>query len=143
MNTIVQTIGIATIFFVIGQIFLKYTFKNTPMKPLCACGFFCVSMGLIGIVMLLYCSYEKQLVKLDNTNHWFPILAGVVFALGNYFWITSIYSKESLGIIRVVMAGFETFLLFLVGYLLFKDQIEIQKIIGTIIILFGIWLIGK
>lgn len=142
MSPVVILILIATIFFVIGQSCLRQTFENTHMNALCACGLFSVSIGIVGIVMLLYCHYEYQSIKLDDFYSYLPILAGIVFALGNYCWISSIHTKESLGIIRVLMAGFETILLFTIGYLLFRDKLDIMKIIGTIVILLGIGIIN-
>jgi multidrug resistance protein EbrA len=70
------------------------------------------------------------------------VIAGVLFALGNLFWIYSISTKTSIGSIRTIMAGFETALLFLVGYLLFSETFDVKKIIGIIMVLLGIYLIG-
>jgi multidrug resistance protein EbrA len=70
------------------------------------------------------------------------VIAGVLFALGNLFWIYSISTKTSIGSIRTIMAGFETALLFLVGYFLFSETFDVKKIIGIIMVLLGIYLIG-
>ena len=45
----------------------------------------------------------------------------VLYSFGNLLWIMSIKSAPSLSLIRVLMAGGETLLLVLAGYLVFKN----------------------
>jgi multidrug transporter EmrE-like cation transporter len=51
--------------------------------------------------------------------------------------------KTKLGIIRTFMAGFETIILFGVGYMIFNEKIDTSQLIGVISILLGIYLIGN
>tara|TARA_B100001063_G_C16593954_1_gene467088 strand:- start:348 stop:755 length:408 start_codon:yes stop_codon:yes gene_type:complete len=132
MNWLV-TIFIGTIFFIIGQICLRKSFElnNTILQTFLL---FTCTIGIMSIPFFVYKPFEKP-------QSWlFPILAGIFFFMGNYFWIKTISSKESLGLIRIAMAGFETILLFFLSYLFFSDKITLYQFIGSLFILFGIGL---
>ena len=73
----------------------------------------------------------------------YAIIAGILFFFGNLLWILSIKSAPSLSLIRVVMAGGETLLLLIAGYLLFRERImNIHNILGIALILSGVYLIA-
>lgn len=127
------TILIGTLFFIAGQICLRNSFemKNTAMHTFLL---FTTTIGLMSIPFLIQ-------GNLEGKQDWkYPILAGIFFFAGNYFWIKTISSKESLGLIRVCMAGFETVLLFLSSYLFFADKITLYQFMGSILIVLGIGL---
>ena len=69
-------------------------------------------------------------------------VAGAVFFFGNLLWIYCISKKIQLGNIRTFMAGFEMFLLFCVGVLLFNDVIKIIQVFGVLLVLSGIYCIS-
>ena len=125
-------IFISIIFFVLGQTFLKYD-SNDGIISAC---YFTISMGVTGFLVLLYMIQNNQ--NILNNNIMFSLLAGIVFFFGNMFWIFSIKNAPSLSVIRTIMAGGETLLLLLVGYLLFKQTLTIQDVIGMVFILLGV-----
>ena len=130
MNWLISII-IGTLFFIAGQICLRNSFeiKNTPFQTFLL---FTTTIGIMSIPFLIQ-------NKLESKQDWkYPILAGIFFFAGNYFWIKSISSKESLGLIRVAMAGIETILLFGSGYLFFSDKITMYQFLGSILIILGI-----
>ena len=64
--------------------------------------------------------------------------------LKNLLWILSIKSAPSLSLIRVIMAGGETLLLLIAGYLIFKEKIlSLKNILGILLILSGVYSISK
>ena len=125
------SIIISTVFFILSQLALRQSFemKSTPMHTFTL---FTMTIGMLSLFVL-----SQQFINLE-TDVRYPILAGVLFFFGLMLWIYAISSKESLGSIRIVMAGFETTLLFLLSYLLFSDHVTKNQIIGSIIILLGI-----
>ena len=130
-------IFIAIIFFVLGQVFLKYD-KNDGFVSCC---FFTMSMGIVGLLTLLYLNQkrnESKKIFRDKSLIKYSILAGILFFFGNLCWIYSIKNAPSLALIRVIMAGGETLLLLLVGYLLFKQTINWKHFIGILLILSGV-----
>lgn len=127
----IYIIIISTIFFILSQLCLRQSFELNS-KPMHTFTLFTMTIGILSLLLL-----SQQLIDLKQ-NIKYPILAGGLFFIGLSFWITAISSKESLGSIRVVMAGFETILLFLLSYLLFSDMITRNQIIGSIFILIGI-----
>lgn len=129
-------IFISIIFFVLGQTFLKYD-SNDGIISAC---YFTISMGVTGFLVLLYMIQNNQ--NILNNNIMFSLLAGIVFFFGNMFWIFSIKNAPSLSIIRTIMAGGETLLLLLVGYLVFKQTLTIQDLIGMVFILLGVNIIS-
>ena len=130
MNWVISIL-IGTIFFVMGQICLRKSFElnNTILQTFLL---FTSTIGVFTIPFLFKNNLEK------SQNWVFPILAGIFFFIGNYFWIKTISSKESLGLIRVAMAGLETILLFFLSYLVFSDKITLYQFTGSLFILLGI-----
>jgi len=144
-NFWIWSVFIGTIFFVSGQICLRQSFEVPSIGKLgslytAAC--FSIMIGILGAISLLSLSiYEpirtKQFFQ-DPARSGFPFLAGLFFFIGNSFWIYSISSKNPLGMIRILMAGWEMFLLLLVGLFIFRDNFQWLQIIGTILIFSGI-----
>ena len=99
---------ISVLFFVIGQIFLKYDSNINPIISLC---FFTMIMGIMGLIYLL--KHNKELNK--KKIPYFSLLAGLVFFFGNMFWIKSIQKSPSLSNVRILMARSETLLLLISG----------------------------
>lgn len=140
------TIILGTILFVFGQYFLRVALnkKDTFLQTWII---FTFIMGLTGLITGLLINYNpyikaKNMLKFENKEMiLYATFAGLVFAFGNFFWIYSISTKESLGGIRVIMAGVETFLLFLLGYLLFSEKFTFTKLIGILLILMGIYIV--
>ena len=130
-------IFLATILFVIGQLLLK-TDKNESLIIVC---YFTISMGLLGLFCLLYI-YNTNKNKIIFSQY--AILAGILFFFGNFLWILSIKNSPSISLVRVIMAGGETALLLIFGYLLFQENsFSFKNIIGIILILCGVYSISK
>ena len=72
-------------------------------------------MGLLGLFCLLYI-YNTNKNKIIFSQY--AILAGILFFFGNFLWILSIKNSPSISLVRVIMAGGETALLLIFGYLL-------------------------
>ena len=127
---------IATLFFVIGQVSLKFD-KN---EAILICCYFSISMGIIGLLTLMYL-YKKEGKSVFS---YYGIIAGIFFFFGNLLWILSIKSAPSLSLIRVIMAGGETLLLLIAGYLIFKEKIlSLKNILGILLILSCVYSISK
>ena len=134
-NWILYTL-IAILFFVIGQVSLKYD-KN---EAIIVCCYFSISMGIIGLLTLIYL-YQK---KGKNAMSYYGIIAGIFFFFGNFLWILSIKTAPSLSLIRIVMAGGETLLLLITGYLIFREKImTLRNMLGILLILSGVYFISN
>jgi drug/metabolite transporter (DMT)-like permease len=124
----------SVLFFVIGQVFLKFDKNNAVI----ACCYFTISMGIVGLLTLLYLYQNEGAISIS----YYGLMAGVVFFFGNLLWIMSIKNAPSLSLIRVLMAGGETLLLLLAGYLVFKERgLSLSNIIGIILILSGVYFV--
>lgn len=131
----------ATLFFVGTQIFLKNSFSKDD-DFLTTMTFFGLGFSLIAILSFLY-FYSKKSLNYKKEKVLYPLLAGILFFFGNLLWVFSISKKTPLSIIRVVMSGFETFLLILVGYVLFSTTLHWKQIVGILLVFFGIYIIGN
>lgn len=138
MVSITQSILFTAIPNTLGQATLRQGFESSKINVMYATALSCISYGILGVGMLLYCYYTQESAKMNFNIY--PVLSGLLFGLGNYFLVLCIYTKEPLGMIRLIMCGFEAILLFIIGYLVFSDKISYQKIIGAIVILLGIWI---
>ena len=139
------SITYGTFLFVFGQYFLRNGLDHKNYFIL-TWAVFSFTMGLVGIITS---------ILVNNTNTWsnitalqnremflYAVCAGIMFAFGNLFLIYTISTKESLGNIRVIMAGIETFLLFLLGFFFFSEAFTLKKFAGIILILSGIYVVG-
>lgn len=131
-------IWIAIVFFVMGQLCLK----SDKRDALSTCCHFSIAMGLVGLLTLGYmCVKERKRQPFSVSKY--AVMAGALFFFGNLLWIMSIKSAPSLSLIRVVMAGGETALLLLAGYLLFRERIlDLYNAIGIALILGGVYFIS-
>lgn len=147
-NFWIWAIFIGTIFFVGGQVALRKSFEpkiGIDYHSLYSGSCFSMMIGVLGAIVLLFLSIldpvHTKIYFSNDVVSGYPFLAGLLFFIGNSFWLYSISSKNPLGLIRILMAGWEMFLLLLVGFLLFKDKLTTIQIIGSLIIFAGISLI--
>ena len=134
------SICIGTVFFVASQVFLKksFDFSDDYIRTLL---YFTLAITIMTIIGFIIYS-DTVITKIDN-QHYSAFIAGIFFFIGLILWIYSISMKTKLGIIRTFMAGFETIILFGVGYLIFNEKINRTQSIGVLSILLGIYLIGN
>jgi multidrug transporter EmrE-like cation transporter len=145
-NLWMLSVFIATLFFVCGQICLRKSFETSMitnnLSSLYATACFSMIIGVLGCILMMSLSmYDPISTKqffINSIRSGFPFLAGVFFFIGNLFWIYSISSQNPLGIIRILMAGWEMFLLLLVGILIFKDNLHWSQLFGSLLIFSGI-----
>jgi len=132
---------IATLFFVVGQALLKKSF-NRDSDFITSVVFFNIAIGFAAVLVFLQRQMKSQ-ITYNTKKIQYATLAGILFFIGNLLWIYTISKKEPLSIIRVLMAGFETVLLILVGYFLFSHKLNWREILGILIILIGVYLVGN
>lgn len=137
----IYSICIGTLFFVSGQIFLRKSFTSSDdyIQTLL---YFTLAISIMTLVGFLFQGDKTTLHQLTDQRI-NAFIAGILFFIGFIFWIYTISTKNSLGIIRTFMAGFETLVLFGVGYLFFHEKITLLQSFGVLSILLGIYLIGN
>jgi len=141
MEKWIISILIGVIFFVFGQVYLRKSFDKDSNYFTTAITF-SLAIGATSLLLLLLSQlHSKELLIYNEPKLKNAAIAGFLFFIGNLFWIYSISTKNSLGNIRVIMAGFETFMLFLVGYFYFNEIINSKQVIGALLILLGIYFI--
>ena len=141
MENWIISILVGVLFFVSGQVYLRKSF-DTDSNYFTTAIIFSLAIGATSLVLLFLSQlHSPELLIYNNSKLINAAMAGLLFFIGNLFWIYSISTKKSLGNIRVIMAGFETFMLFLVGYFYFNEIINSKQLMGALLILFGIYFI--
>lgn len=142
----VYSILCGTALFVIGQYFLRKSFDkdndyiNTWL-------IFTLTYGIIAcIAIIFFRANDKNYITNILSDEKMPKLlcaaaGGLCFVFGNIFWFYSISTKNSIGGIRTIMAGFETMLLLLLGFVAFSETFTMYKIIGIAMVLSGIYVL--
>ena len=145
--TYAYSILCGTVLFVIGQYFLRKSFDkdddyiNTWL-------IFNLTFGIIACIATIWLrtSDENYITNILSDEKMQKLLyavdAGFFFAFGNIFWIYSISTKNSIGGIRTIMAGIETILLLLLGFVMFSETFTAHKIIGIGMVLSGIYVLA-
>ena len=141
MENWIISILVGVLFFVSGQVYLRKSF-DTDTNYFTTAITFSLAIGVTSLLLLFISQlHSPELLIYNNSKLINAAIAGLLFFIGNLFWIYSISTKKSLGNIRVIMAGFETFMLFLVGYFYFNEIINSKQVIGALLILLGIYFI--
>lgn len=133
---------IATLFFVLGQICLKYNTKYNSLETLLL---FSMTMGFVAFMVYFskykFGSFEKIIEQINHQKLIF--LAGVFFIIGNGFWISGIHKTNNIGLLRAFMTAFETSLLLLVSYFVFNSSISFIQFIGIALVLSGMYMLSQ
>ena len=104
--------------------------------------FFNIAVGVAAVLVFL----QKQMnskITYSTKKIQYAVLGGILFFIGNLLWIYTISTKKPLSMIRILMAGFETFLLVLVGYFIFSHKLTLREFVGIALVLAGIYVIGN
>lgn len=128
MNWVTE-IGIATVFFIIGQLMLRNTFEQMA-DPLRVTMLFATGIGLVGLVGLFLTAPGEGELQ--------PFAAGAIFSLGYYFWVHVISARVPMGMIRIVMAGLDVAIISSASYLMFGDVFTNTNILASVIIFAGL-----
>ena len=144
----ITSILLGTILFVFGQVYLRKSFeKDSDYKTTWLIFHFTLGISSLLIFTILQMLPENQIIntKMNITSQKISaaVIAGLFFFFGNAFWIYSISTKNPVGNIRTIMAGFEMILLFLAGYLYFSETVNALQFVGVVFTLIGIYLIGS
>ena len=134
-------IFVATILFVGGQVLLKKSF-DCDSDFVTSAVFFNIAVGVAAVLVFL----QKQMngkITYNAKKIQYVVLGGILFFIGNLLWIYTISIKKPLSMIRILMAGFETFLLVLVGYFIFSHKLTLREFVGIALVLAGIYVIGN
>ena len=134
-------IFVATILFVGGQVLLKKSF-DSDSDFVTSAVFFNIAVGVAAVLVFLQKQMKGQ-ITYNTKKMQYAALGGILFFIGNLLWIYMICKKKPLSMIRVLMAGFETFLLVLVGYFLFSHKLTLREFVGIVMVLAGIYVVGN
>lgn len=147
MDYLITSILLGTILFVFGQVYLRKSF-NKDSDYISTWLFFCLTLGVSSLLILTFLNIipENEIINtkiiMTTPKIISAIIAGLFFFFGNAFWIYSISTKNPIGNIRTIMAGFETVLLFIAGYLYFSEAMNLMQVGGVLLVVCGIYLIG-
>ena len=108
----------------------KYEFEHIPASLFSAFGFGLA--GAIGVSILLF-----QLVRKSSTFEWKNVLAGILLGIPNYFSIyLLILSYTSTGwtdsTVLAIMNVSTVLISAVIGFIAFRENVTIQKIIGLL-----------
>ena len=110
--------------------------------------FFCTLYAIFNVSGAAIIKYHLQGRKLGNVKEWFSFLLdfNIIIAFGIIF-LSSLIMFKALSIgqfsfIIPVATGINFMLTILVGYLLFKDSLNLASIIGMFFIITGIFILA-
>ena len=94
--------------------------------------FFCLTLSIASTILIIltrvfpiHNSFQTKLV-VTQPKLFSAMVAGLF--IGNAFWIYSISTKNPIGSIRTIMAGYEMILLCAAGYLFFSEAVNVRKL---------------
>ena len=127
--------GLIIVLFTVGRLLLKTTNVNSYETFL----LWMIPMGIYSFVELYNLNtFDKFKNKLIQNP--LIILSGILFLIGNYFFIDAIVKTDKLSLMRTYMFGLEISLLLFLYWLFYGKAVTICEILGIIVIFLGIYI---
>lgn len=127
--------GLIIVLFTLGRLLLKTTNVNSYETFL----LWVIPMGVYSFIELYnlntFDTFKNKLVQNPLI-----ILSGILFLIGNYFFINTIVKTDKLSLMRTYMFGLEVSLLLFLYWLFYGKAVTICEILGIIVIFLGIYI---
>lgn len=140
MNWLFGVIGVA-LFYSLAQIYArtclnsKIDFKVLMVYYLLICGFF-------GLLLFSYLYAHNAKIEINGELRTI-LLTTILFIIGTMFLFYSISTKIELGVMNTVRTALQIMLTTLFGYLYFNEQLSFIQLVGSILVILGIFLVYK
>ena len=127
--------GLIIVLFTLGRLLLKTTNVNSYETFL----LWVIPMGVYSFIELYnlntFDTFKNKLVQNPLI-----ILSGILFLIGNYFFINAIVKTHKLSLMRTYMFGLEVSLLLFLYWLFYGKAVTICEILGIVVIFLGIYI---
>ena len=127
--------GLIIVLFTLGRLLLKTTNVNSYETFL----LWVIPMGVYSFIELYnlntFDTFKNKLVQNPLI-----ILSGILFLIGNYFFINAIVKTDKLSLMRTYMFGLEVSLLLFLYWLFYGKAVTICEILGIVVIFLGIYI---
>lgn len=127
--------GLIIVLFTLGRLLLKTTNVNSYETFL----LWVIPMGVYSFIELYnlntFDTFKNKLVQNPLI-----ILSGILFLIGNYFFINAIVKTDKLSLMRTYMFGLEVSLLLFLYWLFYGKAVTVCEILGIVVIFLGIYI---
>ncbi len=130
---------------VVSNIVYQICAKSVPhdMNPLASLTITYVIAAILTVILYLLLNKDANLIKEYTHTNWAPFALGVVVVGLEVGFIYAYKAGWAVSTASVMQSSFLAVALVIVGYLLYNETINKNKVIGTLICLVGLYFINK
>ena len=130
---------------VVSNIVYQICAKSVPhdMNPLASLTITYVIAAILTVILYLLLNKDVNLIKEYTHTNWAPFALGVVVVGLEVGFIYAYKAGWAVSTASVMQSSFLAVALVIVGYLLYNETVNKNKVIGTLICLVGLYFINK
>ncbi len=129
---------------VLSNVFYQICAKSVPDKinPFASLTITYAVAAVASLIMYVALNMGGNILNEYQKTNWAPFVLGVVIIGLEVGWIYAYKAGWPVSVAQIVQAAFLAVILIFVGYLLYKEAITWNKIVGIIVCLAGLGLIN-
>ena len=131
---------------VLSNLFYNICAKSFPsaLNPFAALTITYVVAALLALIMYFLTKDEKSGLLLEYAKaNWVPFVFGLCLLGLEAGFIYTFKAGWPISSAYIVTSAFLSILLIVVGFLLYKEPISWNKIVGVVVCLLGLWIINR
>ena len=128
----------------LSNVFYQICAKEVPekMNPFAALTITYLISTIVSVVMYFALNKEGNIIQEYQKTNWSPFVLGFVIVGLEVGWIYAYNAGWPVSVAQIVQASVLAVILIFVGYILYKEAITWNKIVGIIVCLAGLGLIN-
>lgn len=128
----------------LSNVFYQICAKEVPekMNPFAALTITYLISTIVSVVMYFALNKEGNIIQEYQKTNWAPFVLGFVIVGLEVGWIYAYNAGWPVSVAQIVQASVLAVILIFVGYILYKEAITWNKIVGIIVCLAGLGLIN-
>ena len=128
----------------LSNVFYQICAKEVPekMNPFAALTITYLISTIVSVVMYFALNKDGNIIQEYQKTNWSPFVLGFVIVGLEVGWIYAYNAGWPVSVAQIVQASVLAVILIFVGYILYKEAITWNKIVGIIVCLAGLGLIN-
>lgn len=129
---------------VLSNVFYQITAKNVPenLNPFASVALSYVIGAAVAILLYYVTNKDANIIKEYHKLNWAPFVMGIAIVGLEVGYIYAYKAGWAVSVAQIVQASVLAVILIFVGYILYKEPITWNKVVGIIVCLGGLGLIN-
>lgn len=129
---------------VLSNVFYQICAKAVPgkMNPFASLTITYLVGAVVSLILYYVINKDGNILQEYKNTNWAPFVLGLVIVGLEVGWIYAYKAGWPVSVAQIIQAAFLAVILIFVGYMLYKEPISWNKIVGIIVCLAGLGLIN-